>query len=79
MAKVKLKHGFGEFNKVPVLLDGRVTIGEMHMRRRVGWRGGPSYQFYPNAEGEALGLKNIVINETKVRPILKHLAEAIGG
>lgn len=79
MATVKLKPGFGQLrNRTDVVLDDRVVIGQMNMNRGSGWTGGPHYIFIPNAEGEAFGAKNIA-SGSRVREILKHISEAIGG
>lgn len=60
--QVELKHGFGTiYNIVPVrvkVANAESIVGEVHKHRRSGWRGGPSYQFHPNANGEGLGMKS---------------------
>jgi hypothetical protein len=57
--KLKTTGGFEIRNIVSVYIvgDGKV-VGEMHIERTSGWRGGPSYRFYPNATGQVLGLKD---------------------
>ncbi len=76
--KLRLNAGFGTIrNIVPVSAEGAglhgKIVGDMHMLRRSGWRGGPSYQFHPNEQGEALGLKNAM--GTSVRQLLKQLGD----
>lgn len=78
--KVKLNGGFGAArNIVPVVASDtsnqNLILGEMHMLRRSGWRGGPTYQFHPNEHGEALGLKATV--GKSVRQILKELTSSV--
>lgn len=74
--KLKLTEGFGTIrNIVSVQLSvdspGNNVVGDMHMLRRSGWRGGPTYQFHPNEHGKALGLKRVV--GSSVRAMLKQL------
>ena len=72
--ELKLVSGFGTIrNVVPVVTKAanNEIVGDMHMHRRSGWRGGPSYQFHPNERGSSLGLKNAV--GPSVRELLKQL------
>ena len=56
--KIKIDGSF-EVRNILRVYASAVEIGEMHIHRRSGWRGGPSYQFHPNAEGTARWLKPI--------------------
>lgn len=69
--KLKLLGSFEIRNIVPVSTEPQGIVGEMHILRRSGWRGGPSYQFHPNATGWALGLRPGT--STKVRALLATL------
>lgn len=79
---LKLQGGFGTTRNIvpvvaarPLLLAGSPTIvGEMHINRRSGWRGGPSYQFFPNDYGLKNGFKNAT--GQSVRKLLREIGEA---
>lgn len=71
--KFKLKGGFGAVrNIVPVVDERETVVGDMHIMRRSGWRGGPTYRFHPNGHGVALGLKHTTSPST--RTLLGELA-----
>jgi hypothetical protein len=72
-ATPKLQGGFGAVRNIVPVIAGELVIGEMHINRRSGWRGGPSYQFYPNFEGTTLGLKSL--RGPSTRALLRQLGE----
>ena len=68
--KLKLKNGFGAVRNIVLVLNAATgdVVGEAHINRRPGWRGGPWYSFHPNEAGASAGLQHR--SEPSVRALL---------
>ena len=61
----QLKHGNFVSLNIRIAISDGVEIGEVHIHRRSGWRGGPSYAFHPNDEGVKLGFGHRIASSIK--------------
>ena len=77
MFKPRLDGSFSNArNIVRVVIEGAPNaVGDLHIVRRSGWRGGPTYHFHPNAHGSQLGLKRLI--RKSARQVLREIADAL--
>lgn len=73
--KLKLDGSFAVRNIVSVKGENGEWYGDIHIRRNSGWRGGPTYAFYPSNMGAAVGLD--AKHGAKVKEMLKELEKEL--